>query len=191
MIVSADGFPFPSTGTMSAALKPLSLAEFLTWERTQPERYEFDGVQPVAMTGGSRAHSRVGTRLLVALGNRVRPPCEAFGPDLKVLTTGRIRYPDASVVCAASDDESDLVEPRVVFEVLSPSTALTDRRVKALEYAAVTSILAYVLLEQDRPEITIMRRSTGWDAETIEGADATLGLLEIDVVVPLHLIYAA
>ena len=45
---------------MSAALKPLTLAEFLAWERAQPERYEFDGVQPVAMTGGSRAHSRIG-----------------------------------------------------------------------------------------------------------------------------------
>jgi Uma2 family endonuclease len=182
---------FSTVGRRHARSTQVTLSEFLTWERIQPERYEFDGVQPVAVTGGSRAHSRVGTRLLVALGNRVQPPCEAFGPDLKVLTTGRIRYPDASVVCATSDDASDLVEPTVVFEVLSPSTALTDRRVKALEYAAVTSILAYVLLEQDRPEITIMRRSTGWDAETIEGLDTTLDLPEIDVVVPLHLIYAA
>jgi Uma2 family endonuclease len=61
---------------MSASLKPLTLGEFLDWERAQEPRYEFDGIQPVAMTGGSRPHSRVGTRLLTALSVRVRPPCE-------------------------------------------------------------------------------------------------------------------
>jgi Uma2 family endonuclease len=175
---------------MSAALKPLTLDEFLAWERSQPARYEFDGVQPVAMTGGSRVHSRVGTRLVIALGNRLQPPCEAFGPDLKVLTTGRIRYPDASVVCRASEEESDLVEPTAVFEVLSPSTALTDRRVKALEYAAVATILVYVLLAQDRPELTVMRRSRGWEPETLHGLDVTLELPEINVSVPLNVVYA-
>jgi Uma2 family endonuclease len=174
---------------MSAALKPLTLEEFLAWERSQPARYEFDGVQPVAMTG-SRTHSRVATRLVAALINRVHPPCEAFGPDLKVLTTGRIRYPDASVVCVPSDENSDLVEPTVVCEVLSPSTALTDRRVKALEYAAVARILVYVLLEQDQPEITIMRRSAGWEPEVITGLAATLELPEINIGIPLNAIYA-
>jgi Uma2 family endonuclease len=176
---------------MSAALKPLTLEEFLAWERAQPDRYEFDGVQPVAMTGGSRAHSRVGTRLVIALGSRVRPPCEPFGPDLKVPTTGRIRYPDASLVCDASDEKSDLVEPTVVCEVLSPITELTDRRVKALEYAAVPRILAYVLLEQDRPEITVMRRSRGWEPETVQGLDAVLDLPEVNVTIPLDAMYGA
>jgi Uma2 family endonuclease len=175
---------------MSTALKPLTLDEFLAWEREQPARHEFDGVQPVAMTGGSRGHSRVGTRLVIALGSRLQPPCEAFGPDLKVLTTGRIRYPDASVVCAASDDASDLIEPTVVCEVLSPTTTLTDRRVKALEYAAVPCIRIYVLLEHDRPEVTVMRRSAGWEPETLRGTEATLELPEINVSVPLRVIYA-
>ena len=96
------------------------------------------------MTGGSRPHSRIGTRLVVALAGAVQPPCEVFGPDLKVLTTGRVRYPDASVVCGvAPDDDGDLIEPTVVCEVIR-LTALTDRRVKAIEYAAVPSILVYL-----------------------------------------------
>ena len=126
---------------MSAALKPLTLDEFLAWERSQPARYEFDGVQPVAMTGENVAHARTVTRLITAVGTRVRPPCEAFGPRLKMLTPGRVRYPDASVVCGATDDTADIVEPTVVFEILSPSTSLTDRRVKVLEYAGVLGIL--------------------------------------------------
>jgi hypothetical protein len=35
---------------MSASLEPLSPAEFLAWEAEQEERYEFDGIQPIAMT---------------------------------------------------------------------------------------------------------------------------------------------
>ena len=48
---------------MSASLKPLTLDEFLAWERTQPVRYEFDDTQPVAMTGGTIAADRVARRL--------------------------------------------------------------------------------------------------------------------------------
>ena len=136
---------------MSASLKPVTVDEFLTWERAQALRFEFDGIQPVAMTGGSLAHNRVTTRLTVALVQRVKAPCEPLGPELKVLTPGRVRYPDASIICSEPDEGSDIIAPIVVFEVLSASTALTDRRVKAMEYAAVSTILAYVMLETDRP----------------------------------------
>jgi Uma2 family endonuclease len=176
---------------MSASLKPLTLEEFLEWERSQPERYEFDGIQPVAMTGGSRAHSLIATRVAAALVFHVKPPCEAHGPELKVITTGRVRYPDASVVCNRPEDEDDTVTPTAIFGVLSPSTALTDRRVKAIEYAAVPSVMVYVLLEQSRPEITIRRRSNGWEAESLIGVDATLDLPEVGVAIPLAFIYDA
>jgi Uma2 family endonuclease len=170
---------------MSASLKPLTVDEFLTWERSQPLRYEFDGIQPVAMTGGTFAHARTITRLTTALGSRLKPPCEAIGSELKVLTPGRVRYPDASVVCGEPENDGDAVEPTAVFEVISPSTALTDRRVKAMEYASVPSIMVYVILETERPEITVRRRATGWEAETITGLDAELALPEIGVTIPL------
>ena len=127
---------------------------------------------------------------MTALSSRVRPPCEVFGPDRKVITTGRARYPDGSVVCGAPGDEaSDVVEPTLVFEVVSPSTALTDRRVKALEYQAVASIQIYLVLEQDRPEVTIWRRSASWEAEIVAGLDATLQLPEIGISVRMSAIY--
>ena len=174
---------------MSASLKPLTVDEFLAWERAQPLKYEFDGIQPVAMTGGTRAHSRVATRLTAWLVPALPTHCEAFGPDLKVLTPGRVRYPDASVVCADGDDNSDLITPTVVFEVLSPSTALTDRRVKAAEYAGVPTVLAYVMLEPEHADITVRRRSTGWAAEMVEGLEASLALPEIGVTIPLAALY--
>ena len=174
---------------MSASLKPLTVDEFLAWERSQELRFEFDGIQPVAMTGGSLAHNRITTRLTVALAQRVKSPCEPLGPELKVLTPGRVRYPDASIICSEPDEDSDIVSPTVVFEVLSRSTALTDRRVKAMEYAAVPTILAYVMLETDRAQVTVRRRSSGWEAETIAGIEADLDLPEAGVTIPLAAIY--
>lgn len=175
---------------MSASQNALTVDEFLAWERAQDLRYEFDGIQPVAMTGGSLAHNRVTTRLTGALVQLVRSQFEACGPRLKVLTPGRVRYPDASIVCSGpADDDGDIVSPTVVFEVLSPSTALTDHRVKAADYAGVPAILVYVMLETDRPEVTVRRRSTGWEAETIAGIDAALALPEVGVTIPLAAIY--
>ena len=46
--------------TMNLAVrKPMSLAEFLEWEERQELRYEFDGIEPVAMTGGSVGHATI------------------------------------------------------------------------------------------------------------------------------------
>lgn len=175
---------------MSASLKPLTVEEFLIWERTQPERYEFDGTQPVAMTGGSVAHARIVRRLVTVLAARLGHGCEAFAGDLKVLTPGRARYPDATVVCGQMDSRSDVVAPSVVFEVLSPSTVLTDRRVKAAEYAGVSSVLVYVMLEQDQPRAVVLRRLEGWREEVLVGHEAVLALPEIGADLPLGDLYA-
>ena len=141
--------------------RPWTLDEFLAWEREQPDRWEFDGVRPVprGTVGGTRPHARLSARLLVALAARVAPPCEAFGPDLKVIARGRVRYPDAMVECGR-DDDGDVAAPAVVFEVLSsPTTERTDRGTEAQNHMAEPCVLAVVLLAQDRPEATILRRS--------------------------------
>jgi Uma2 family endonuclease len=170
---------------MSASIKPLTVDEFLAWERAQPLRYEFDGIQPLAMTSGSRQHSRAQTQLVIALGNRVRPPCEVHGSELKVVTATRVRYPDAAILRGDSGPDSDMIEPVVVFEVLSPSTVLTDRRVEPFDYAQVPSVQACVILDTDAPHATVMRRVTGWAEETYTGLDAEIPLPEADVTLPL------
>ncbi len=176
---------------MSASLKPLTLEGLLAWERTQHVRYEFDGTQPVAMTGGTIAADRVARRLLRALDGRLKPPCEAFGENVKVLTpAGRVRYPDVKVACGEFDPAADHVDPLVVFEVLSPTTEMTDRRVKSAEYASIPSVMAYVLLAQDPPAATVLRRASGWEPEDVEGAEAVLDLPEIGVAFRLAELHA-
>lgn len=55
----------------------MTLAEFLAWEERQPVRYEFDGFEPVAMTGGTAAHARIQRNLSTALDTRLREEAEA------------------------------------------------------------------------------------------------------------------
>lgn len=173
------------------ALRPWTVEEFLAWEREQLERWEFDGVQPVprGLVAGSRPHARLSARLVVALAARLPAECESYGADLKVVAAGHIRYPDAMVECGRREDAGDVALPVVVFEVLSPSTAAIDRRVKAMEYQAEANIHAIVLLEQGQPAITVMRQSTKWQEEVVVGLDAVLALPEVGIEVPLLALY--
>ena len=138
---------------MNLALrKSMTLAEFLEWEERQPLRYEFDGVGPVAMTGGTAGHAVVQRKLAIAVGGRLRgKPCHFYGSDLKFqVAEGHVRYLDGMVVCRPVDRTATVVyDPVIVFEVLSPSTGRDDRIVKAREYQATPSVQRYVMLEQD------------------------------------------
>jgi len=174
---------------MNVIVRPgVSLADFLAWEREQPQKFEFDGTQPVPMTGGTVAHARLVRRIMEALHRLLPPGFEAFGGDLKVRTiVDRVRYPDVLVLRDAPAPDADTVEPVVVFEMLSASTMLTDLRVKPEEYAAVAALLAYVILPQDGPDgATVLRRSNGWRAEP---AAKKLDLPEIGVTIPLRELY--
>ena len=175
-----------------ALRKPMTLAEFLEWEEGQPLRYEFDGVGPVAMTGGTYGHSTIQRNLAFALTGRLRgKPCQFQGSDLKIqVGDGHIRYPDGMVVCSPINRTATVVhEPVVVFEVLSPSTAAKDRIVKAREYQATPSIRRYVMLEQDSAGATVYARSGETWTHEILVADSILALSEIGASLPLAELY--
>ena len=144
---------------MNLALrKPMTLAEFLAWEERQPLRYEFDGIGPVAMTGGTAGHADIQRNLAFSLTARLRgKPCRFYGSDLKFqVAEGHIRYPDGMVVCSPVDRTATVIhDPVIVFEVLSPSTGRRDRIVKAREYQVTPSVQRYVMLEQDGVSATI------------------------------------
>ena len=173
---------------MSNALRePMTLDEFLAWEERQELRHEFDGFQPVATTGGSYAHDAVSMNLAAALVSRLRgTPCRAHGSNLKVSAEGRVRYPDAFVTCQSYGNADKFArDPVVIFEVLRPSTAGTDRIDKVREYTALSSLRRYVLLEQDRVAATVWeRQGTGWVASVLTDA-AVLPMPEIGVELSL------
>ncbi|WP_428538758.1 Uma2 family endonuclease [Rhodopila sp.] len=178
---------------MSIALrKPMTVSEFLSWEERQELRWEFDGFDPVAMTGGTYAHETIGDNVRFALRDRLgRGPCRVLGPTLKVEAAGRIRYPDAFVFCTPVASNTTVIrDPVVVFEVLSESTSRTDRISKLREYGATPSVQRYVILEQDAiAAMVFVRKDTDFIAETRTTED-TLRMPEIGIEVPMVEFYA-
>jgi Uma2 family endonuclease len=177
---------------MDGALrKPMSLEAFLQWEERQELRYEFDGFEPVGMTGGTAEHSAIQRNLITALTLRLRgKACQPHGSELKIAVAGSIRYPDAFVVCSPLVRGTTVVtDPVVVFEVLSPGTATTDRIVKNQEYRDTPSVQRYVMLEQDRQAATVFaRQADDWIGHVVSGG-AVLAMPEIGIELPLAELY--
>jgi Uma2 family endonuclease len=170
----------------------MTLAAFLAWEERQELRYEFDGFQPVAMAGGTLLHDRITFNLQRSLDAKLAgKPCRSFGPNVKIIVNGRVRYPDALVVCGPVSLDATVVEdPIVVFEVLSDSISKTDVFDKNREYRTTPSIQRYVILQQThKVAIAFVLRDQDWLSEIIAGENATLALPEIGIDIPLDELY--
>jgi Uma2 family endonuclease len=174
--------------------KPWTQERFFTWAEAQDAPYEFDGFQPVAMTGGNVGHGRVMRNLHRTLDARLRgSPCEPLGPDAGVETINTaVRYPDALVTCSQADFTAKTVPGVVVvFEVLSSTSSRRDRIVKVREYAAVPSIRRYVILESTSIGLTVMERDAPDQAwrTTVLTNDDILRMPEIGIEIPVTEIY--
>jgi len=179
---------------MSIAVRPpMSLAAFLDWEERQDARWEYDGVRPVAMNGGTVAHDLITFNVRKLLDARLgNGSCRPYGPNVKVATRTTIRYPDVVVSCTRQAPTATVIDnPVIVFEVASRSTGRRDVIDKNREYRGVASIQRYVVLEQERPLAIVFARSgPTWTCEFISGDDADLPLPEIGISVPLAEVYA-
>lgn len=174
-----------------APRRPMTVEEFLAWEERQEARYEFDGFQPVAMAGGTAEHSAIQRDLLFSLTGRLRgQPCQVHGSELKIAVAGRIRYPEAFIVCTPMPRGTTVVtDPVVVFEVLSSGSANEDLLVKNAEYRATPSIRRYVVLQQTHAGAMVFhRKGDDWVTELL-GPGATLAIPEAGLSVPLAEVY--
>jgi Uma2 family endonuclease len=180
---------------MNVALqKPWTQEQFFTWAAGREGRYEFDGVQPVAMTGGTVNHGIIMRNLHRALDVRLRGSrCQPLGPDVGVAMGGNaIRYPDALVTCATLNGTDRTVpDVVVIFEIVSPSSGRVDRIVKLREYAGVASILRYIIIESVTSGALVLHRRSGqdpWTALALTSEDV-LELPEIATQIPVAAFY--
>ena len=175
----------------AARQRPMTADQFLAWEERQELRYEFDGFQAHAMTGGTGAHGAIQANLIGVLYVRLRgKPCRSFGSEFKIRMEHSIRYPDAMVTCTpVGPDDGFLTDPVVVFEILSKSTASKDLGAKSAEYQATPSIRRYVVLEQTHRAARVFQRTPeGWDSEHVD-ENGILDMPEIGISIPLAEIY--
>lgn len=176
-------------------LPALSPEQYLDLERLSEMRHEYlDGLM-YAMAGESRDHSRICFNLAATIGSQIRDKnCEGFSPNMKVRAgiSDLYAYPDLMIVCGQAvfhDDKGDvLLNPTVIFEVLSPSTEKYDRGEKFLRYRTqIESLQDYVLVSQDRMRIEHHHRESdgAWSEIIVEGKDSILNLTSIECEIPL------
>lgn len=182
-----------------------TVEEYLTFERTTEERHEYLDGLIYAMAGESPNHGRLCMNLAISLGSQLRgSPCEAFSKDTKVrcgpyqahTREGLYAYPDLVIVCGAlrfHDQVQDvLLNPTVILEVLSPSTAAFDRGDKFYLYRTwLPTLQDYVLVAQDRPMVEHYHREDGvrWTLQTLASLEARLRLESVGCTVPLAEVY--
>jgi Uma2 family endonuclease len=161
-----------------------SYAEYVAYERDSGLKHEYEDGEIFAMAGGSRRHNALASRVSGALEAGRKPGCVAFQSDQKVrvLTTGKATYPDASVVCGPIEgDPADplgatITNPTLIVEVLSPSTEQDDRGSKWQHYQLIPSLQEYVLVSQADARVERYRRlpSGAWEYSVVTDGTVTL-----------------
>ena len=177
-----------------------TVQEYLAFDAAAEGRHEFRDGAVIAMAGAEPEHTRVVRNASRRLGERLDgSECEPFMLDQRVQTDAtRYCYPDVVIACPPFEYPPDvrprtLVNPRVIIEVLSPSTEAADRGEKFFRYMGIDSLVEYILLATDRPRAeTFVRQPPGmWSvAGWVEGIDATLHVRTSGVEIPLAQVYA-
>ncbi len=177
----------------------LTLDEYFALERESEERHEFLDGEVVAMGGASWNHGQLGGNLFFALRSRLPRGCSLQTNDQRVHipSTGLYTYPDLVALCEPPQFQDDttfdtLLNPRVLVEILSPSTESYDRTTKFDHYRTIPCLREYILVAQDERKVQHYRRqddSQRWEFVEIKGT-GVLDVTSIGVEVSLDEIYA-
>ncbi|MEI6673797.1 MAG: Uma2 family endonuclease [Verrucomicrobiota bacterium] len=174
---------------------PITTAEYLEGELRAEIRHEFVDGRVYAMSGASLRHNAICLEAAILLKQHLRGgPCRTFIESVKVQISDDLGeafyYPDVFVTCEAADSDSHVVRhPKLIIEVLSPSTSRNDRGDKLATYKRLPSIEEIVLIEQDWPELVIYRRADRWKRHIFTQLESLIQLESIDFSAPLSTFY--
>ncbi len=176
----------------------VSADDYLAWESQQPYKYELIDNRIYPMTGASLSHNYISVKLAVALDSRLSDKgCAVYTSDMRVQVeqSGTYTYPDLVVLCSEPRlrpyaEQDTLLNPTLLFEILSPSTELIDRKQKHTQYLQIPSLRGYFLVSQGKPLIEAhTRKADDWRLRFFSGLDATLVIPAPACEIPLSAIY--
>jgi Uma2 family endonuclease len=139
---------------LPAGKTTFSAEDYLAWEPAQLDRHEYVDGEVFAMAGAEDRHVTVSMNIAFALRQHLSgSPCRTYMSDmrLQVAAANSYFYPDVLVTCSPLDLASPTVksEPKLIVEVLSPSTAAFDRGLKFSHYRSLASLEEYALIDLD------------------------------------------
>ena len=179
--------------------------EYLALEEKTEYKSQYVAGEIFAMAGAQPWHIEIVDNLTVALRGQFRGrPCKSYSSEMRVRAkAGDIwTYPDVAALCGqpkfdTSADPSSLLNPQVIFEVLSPSTELFDRGDKFARYRRMESLTDYILVASllMRVEHFVRQENNSWTLTEYEhptdrvvlrslGCELSLGEIYDQVVFP-------
>jgi Uma2 family endonuclease len=198
------------SGVDVTTAEPLSMTrcsvdESLRFERGAEAKHDYRDGRIVPTLVGSPDHSLITANVTAEVGTRIRGTgCLAYASTLRLFVPPDVghglgyTYPDAMVICgrpaldAADDLGHTATNPRLIVEVLSPSTEAYDRGEKFRRYLRIPSFEEYVLVSQVVPVVeTYTRQADGsWTFRAFEGLEVTAQLRSLEIDLPLAEVFA-
>jgi Uma2 family endonuclease len=179
MSVTASGFP------------EMTVQEYLSDEPRSSVKRDYLAGAVYPRADASDNHCIIAVNLVAQLQAQLRgKQCEAFGSGMRVrlhhFDSTSFYYPDAMIACDPADTGYSWRErPAALFEIIAEETRRVDEHEKRFHYLQLSSLQAYVRIEQSRPERVIDRRTAnGWTSESLKGLDAVLRLPELGLEFP-------
>ena len=180
----------------AAAEKFITEKEYLVFEAKSKIKHEYMDGEIFAMAGATRRHNLATTNVSTELNLQLRETdCEVYASDFRVkIREGHHVYPDVAVACddiLTENNDTTLLNPIVVFEVLSKSTESRDRGDKAEDYFRLDSLQDYILVSQNRVRVEHFAKQTNseWTLKIYENPDDEIELKSLNCKIKLELIY--
>lgn len=177
------------------AVRKMTEEEYLALERVADFKSEFVGGEMFAMAGGKLRHADLGARVIVEFARKLGASCRTFNSDARVRTakSKAYLYPDVSVVCGPveRDQEDILLNPVVIVEVLSPSTADYDHGSKFAMCREIPSFREYIMVHTEKLLIEHYTKIDDgrWLLSEHEGMDGEIDLPAVSCQLSLRNIY--
>ncbi len=178
-----------------------TLEEYLELDHNSEEKIEFWDGHIFTLAGASVSHNRILRNALTALTNKLRGrSCEVFPSDMRVGVPAYppYRYPDLSALCGKPIfeklvNQEIFVNPQLIVEVLSDSTADFDRGYKFTYYKSIESFTEYILIAQDRPHVSqfIKQEENNWLNREYNDINDKFHLASLDCEMELKELYEA
>ena len=176
----------------------LTAEEYLAIERKAEFKSEYFNGEMFAMAGAARPHNRIASNVISALNPQLlNRGCNIYPSDMrvKIKKIGKYTYPDVVVTCGKELFEDDYVDillnPVVIFEILSHSTEAYDRGKKFQHYQFIESLAEYVLITQDaiRVEQYVRQSDRTWMYNEYQNLDDVVKLESVGCELPLRELY--
>ncbi len=168
----------------------MSVEDYLILNRTSKDtRYEYLEGDIQMLAGGSPDHSIIIANLTATIKGPLKgSQCRVYNSDVQLkLSEKRYVFPDITISCDERDrnQKETIRYPRVVVEVLSPTTEATDRGKKAAYYRACPTIQEYVMVDSEEIFVEVHRREERWTINTFEPGD-TIILESLGIQFPIE-----